>query len=84
MFTVDCGPPSPPPNCRIMESYTNTLVGAEVIFLCQSTFQFGQQSLCMEVNITAVCNKEGKWEPITDGINMCAGLKGLSGIVILT
>ena len=84
MFTVNCGPPSPPPNCHIIESYTNTLEGAEVMFLCQDTFQFGQQSLCMEVNITTVCNKEGKWEPIADDINTCAGLRGLSGTIIIT
>ena len=34
--------------------------------LCHSTFQFGLQSLCTEVNTTTVCNQEGIWEPITD------------------
>ena len=65
-----------------MESYANTLEGAEVMFLCRSTVKFGQESLCMEVNITSVCNKEGIWEPIADDINSCAGLRGLSGIVV--
>ena len=82
-LVVNCGPPSPPSNCdgHIMEPITNSLEGAEVIFLCRSTFQFGQQSLCMEVNITTICNKEGIWEAIADDIDTCAGLRGLSGIV---
>ena len=64
------------------ESYTDTLEGAEVIFSCQITLPFGQESLCTEVNVTAVCNKEGIWEPITDDFNSCAELRRLSGIVI--
>ena len=28
----------------------------------------GPQSQCKEVNMTAVCNKQGYWEPSTDDI----------------
>ena len=67
-----------------MESYTTTLEGAEVTFLCQITFQLmlvGQQSPCVKVNITNVCTKEGKWVPvIADDVSTCAGVRGLTGI----
>ena len=65
--TANCGPPSPPPTCHII-SYVSTLEGAEATFVCRNTFLVGQQSLCKEVNITAVCSNEGNWEPISDDI----------------
>ena len=79
LYAANCGPPSPPPNCYYIktESYTNTLEGTEVMFSCQSIYQFGQQSLCKEVNITTVCNQKGTWEPIiADDNTMCAGPSG--------
>ena len=74
---ANCGSPSPPLNCHIFESYANTLEGEKVMFICQGTFQFGRQSLCMEVNITTICSKDGVWKPITDDINMCGELTGI-------
>ena len=67
-----------------MESlgYTDTLEGAEMIVLCRSTFQFGQQSLCMEINITTICNREGIWKAVTDDTSTCVGTTGPSGIVM--
>ena len=65
-----------------MESYANTLEGVKVMFLCRSTIQFGQQSLCKEENLTTVCSKDGDWKPITDDNDTCGELIELSGIVI--
>ena len=73
-ITVNCSPPSPPPNCHTI-FYTSVLEGAEVTFVCQSVFQFGHQSLCRQINITAVCNKEGDWEPVLD--DTCVELSGM-------
>ena len=75
MYTANCGPPSPPQNCFII-LYTSTLEGAEVMFACRSTFHVWHLSLCKEMNITAVCNKEGNWEPISDDI-VCVELTGI-------
>ena len=72
--TANCGTPSLPPNCHII-FYTSTLEGAEIAFVCQSTFQVWHWSLCKEVNVTAVCTKRGNWEPITD--DMCTELTGI-------
>ena len=44
-------------------------------FVCQRIFQFGQQSLSKEDNVTAICNKDGMWEFISDN-NMCADQSG--------
>ena len=35
-------------------------------YVLQSTHQLGHQSVCTEVNVTAVCNREGKWEAVSD------------------
>ena len=43
--------------------------------MCQSTLQFWHQSLCRQINITAVCNKEGDWEPTLD--DTCVELSGM-------
>ena len=43
--------------------------------MCRSTFQFGHQSLCRQINITAVCNKEGVWEAVLD--DTCMELSGM-------
>jgi hypothetical protein len=84
MYTVtaNCGTPytSLPPNCHSI-TYTSTLEGAEIAFVCQSTLQVWHRSLCKEVNVTAVCTKEGNWEPITDDNIMCTKLT-LSGIML--
>ena len=59
-----CDPPSPPQNYHII---TNScmLEGAELtVFSYQSMLIFGQQSLCRKINIAALCNQEGIWEPI--------------------
>ena len=80
MHTANCSTPSLPPNCHtITYTSSSTLEGAEVEFVCQSTFQVWHWSLCKEVNVTAVCTKEGKWEPITsaDDIIMCTNLTGI-------
>jgi hypothetical protein len=79
MHTANCGTPSLPPNCHTL-TYTSTLEGAEVAFVCQSTLQVWHWSLCKEVNVTAVCTKGGNWEPITstctDDNIMCTKLTG--------
>ena len=67
IIIAHCGAPSLPPNCH-SSTYTSTLEGAEAAFMCQSTSQIWRWSLCKEVNVTVVCTKEGKWEPITDDI----------------
>ena len=60
-----CGPPPPPQNGYIVP-YISTLEGATVTYVLQSTHQLGHQSVCTEVNVTAVCNREGKWEAVSD------------------
>ena len=45
-------------------------------YVLQSTHQLGHQSVCTEVNVTAVCNREGKWEAVSD--DGCSGTS-LSG-----
>ena len=60
--------------------YTSTIEGAQAEFVCQSTFQIWHWSLCQEVNVTAVCTKEGNWEPITN--DMCTELTGI--LLLLT
>ena len=35
-------------------------------YVLKSTHQLGHQSVCTEVNVTAVCNREGKWEAVSD------------------
>ena len=37
-------------------------------YVCWNIHQRGHQSQCQEVNVTAVCNKQGHWEPDTDHI----------------
>ena len=53
---INCGqPPSPPTNGHILP-YTNTLEGAEVMYVCWNIHQEANVSLCAEANTTAVCN----------------------------
>ena len=78
--TADCGPPSPPTNAHILP-FTSTLEGATVTYVCCIILPGGQQSCCEEDNVTAVCNKEGYWEPSTDDI--CAEPTGQSGELLL-
>ena len=37
-------------------------------YVCWNIHQRGHQSQCEEVNVTAVCNKQGHWEPNADDI----------------
>ena len=85
LYTANCGTQSLPTNCHTI-TYMSTLEGAEVVFECQSTFQVWHWSLCKEVNVTAVCTKEGKWEPITsaDDNNISIMCTKLTGIIILS
>ena len=62
---IVCDPPPPPQNGYIVP-YISTLEGATVTYVLQSTHQLGHQSVCTEVNVTAVCNREGKWEAVSD------------------
>ena len=43
------------------------------MYVCWSVHQRGR---CEEVNITAVCNKQGQWDPSTDDI--CAESTGIT------
>ena len=61
-------PPLPPSGYIIPPDPQNTKleVGANVTYVLQSRHQLGDQSVCTEVNVTAVCNREGKWEALGD------------------
>ena len=73
-------PPSPPINAHILP-YTSTLEGATVTYVCCGIHSDGHQSCCEEDNVTAVCNRDGYWEPSTDDI--CAEPTSQSGELIL-
>ena len=60
-MTVICAPPSPPPNGYIIP-YTSTVEGATVTYVFQNLNQIESQSVCTEVNVTSVCNRDGHWE----------------------
>ena len=63
-----CNPPPPPdPASGQLLPYTSTLEGATVTYVCWNVHQRGR---CDEDNVTctAVCNKQGHWEPSTDDI----------------
>ena len=66
-------PPSPPKNGHILP-YTNTLEGARVIYLCWNIYHEDNESLCAEVNTTAVCNEHGNWELISQ--DLCSVFSG--------
>ena len=65
-----CNPPSPPSNGQLLP-YTSTLEGATVVYVCWTNHKRGQ---CEEVNVTAVCNRQGHWEPSSEDI--CAEPRG--------
>ena len=65
-----CNPPSLPSDGQLLP-YTSTLEGATVTYVCWNVHQRGR---CDDVNVTAVCNKQGYWEPNTDDI--CAESTG--------
>ena len=48
--------------------------GKTVTYVCWSARQ--RERCDEEINITAVCNKQGKWDPSTDDI--CAESTGIS------
>ena len=55
-----------------MIPYTNMLEGAIVTYMCWSVHHEENISLCTEIITTAVCNKNGSWEP--DFQNMCGSV----------
>ena len=65
--TAICGLPSLPINGYIAP-YTSTLERATVMYICWNVHRRGHQSQCEKVNMTAVCNEHGYWEPSTDDI----------------
>ena len=66
-------PPSPPTNGHILP-YTNTLEGTIVTYMCWNIHQEENISLCTEVNTTAVCNKHGNWDLISQ--DLCSMFSG--------
>lgn len=74
---IACDPPSPPSNGYIMP-YTSTVEGASVTYVFQYLFQMGQQFVCAEVNVTAVCNNNGYWEPNSEE-KQCPKTNNISG-----
>ena len=52
MYTVNCGPL--PSASGYVFPYSSTLEGSSVMFMCHNDLQS---------ELTAVCTKEGKWEP---------------------
>ena len=71
-----CAPPSPSPYGYII-SYISTVEGATVTFVFQNVYQIDRQSVCAEVNVTAICNQDGQWEPISVDTNFCADTAGI-------
>ena len=68
---MNCGPPSSPTNGYIIP-HTSTFEGAIVTYVCWNIHHgVGPQLQCREVNMTAVCTKQGYWESSTDDI-ICA------------
>ena len=74
--TIVCAPPSPPPNGYIIP-YTSTVEGATVIFVFENVYQIDRQSVCTEVNVTAVCNQDGHWESSSVDIKFCEEMTGI-------
>ena len=70
-ITATCGPPFSPVN-GIITPYTlsNTLEGAMVTYVCWTVHQSQHQSICQQMNATAICNSKGNWEPNSE--NICA------------
>ena len=62
---VICDPPPPPSNGYIMP-YSSTVEEASVTYVFQTYNKIGRHSVCADVNFTAVCNKDGQWEPDPD------------------
>ena len=70
---ANCGPPPPAQNGHII-SYSSTLEGAEVTYVCWNVHHEENTSQCVEIYTTAVCNVEGKWESRSD--DMCSIIAG--------
>ena len=87
MFVLDpthCNEPPSTPNGYIIHQFPSNgklEVGSSVTYVLQSRHQLGQQSVCAEVNVTAVCNREGKWEVIND--DTCSEVSGKITMVVL-
>ena len=73
-YVAHCDPPPSPPTNGHIIPYTNTFEGAMVTYVCWSVHQMENISLCTEINTTAVCNKNGNWEP--DSQDMCSVFPG--------
>ena len=74
---IRCNEPPSTPNGHIIHQFpinSKLEVGASVTYVLQSRHQLGHQSVCTEVNVTAVCNREGKWETLGD--NTCSEVSG--------
>ena len=70
---MNCGPPSAPSHGHFLP-YTSTLEGATVTYVCWTIYQEANISLSTEINTTAVCNKNGNWEPVS--LDMCSIFSG--------
>ena len=56
--------------------YNSTVEGATVTYVFKHTQQLaGHVSLCIETNVTFVCNNEGIWESDTDDV--CTIIPGI-------
>lgn len=63
MFTANCGHPKSPVGGYILP-YVSTVEGARVIFACQNNTQAQiDNSSWYEVEYSALCSSNGKWEP---------------------
>ena len=69
-YIARCDTPSSPSNGELLP-YISTSEGVILMYVCWKIHQRGR---CEEVNITAVCNQQGHWEPSTDKI--CAESTG--------
>lgn len=67
MHTANCGPLLPPPNGQT-PPHTNTLQGARVTLICQSSLK--------ENTTTVICNQEGIWEP--NPAEICTEASGMT------
>ena len=74
IYTVNCGQPPPPPTNGHIIPYFSILEGAVVTYACWNIYQDDNTSVCTEINTTAVCNKNGNWEPASQ--DLCSVFSG--------
>ena len=48
-----------------------------MIYVFQNVYQIDHQSVCTEVNVTAVCNQDGQWESSSVDIKFCEEITGI-------